>query len=133
MGKVIHVRGLRNRKIPLLTKMDFSDRFRTLVDGCGLNQAALASQLGISDSSLSNYKQGRTPKAEELLRISEYFGVSMEWLLTGHERGKLGEPAGGYGPRVQSEQMRKTVEEIEQRLTDLQVDVKKLSKMIPPK
>lgn len=32
-----------------------------------------------------NYKRDRVPKAEELLRIADYFGVSFEWLLTGED------------------------------------------------
>jgi transcriptional regulator with XRE-family HTH domain len=63
--------------------MNFSHRFEILVRESPLNQKALAAQLGVTESAIVNYKSGRTPKAEELLRIAQHFGVTMEFLLTG--------------------------------------------------
>lgn len=62
---------------------DFSERLKTLMDAHGLNQADVAVHCDISEPSISRYISGRTPKAHELHRLAQFFGVSMEWLLTG--------------------------------------------------
>ena len=47
-------------------------------------QADFARKLGISQSQLSRYERGESElDAELLLRISEKFGKTIEWLLTG--------------------------------------------------
>jgi transcriptional regulator with XRE-family HTH domain len=62
---------------------NFSDRFTALVRESPLSQKQLALALGLAESAVVNYKKGRTPKADELLRIARHFRVTMEWLLTG--------------------------------------------------
>lgn len=54
--------------------------------GFGVNQVEFARQLGISQGQLSRYEKGKSEiGAEVLLRISEKFGKSVEWLLRGAE------------------------------------------------
>lgn len=77
-----------------LTIVNFSERFRHLIDGCGLSQKDLASALGLSEGSIVNYKKGRIPKAEELLTITSHFGVSLEWLLSGQNSEDYQAPGG---------------------------------------
>ncbi len=49
-----------------------------------MNQAGFARQIGISQGQLSRYEKGKSEiTAEVLLRISQRFGKSIEWLLTG--------------------------------------------------
>ncbi len=68
-----------------LTIVNFASRFETLISRSGFSQKEIAARLGISEGSIVNYKRDRIPKAEELLTIATYFGVTMEWLLTGDE------------------------------------------------
>lgn len=50
----------------------------------GMSQAALAARLGISPSAVGMYEQGRRePSVELLIRLSELFGVTADYLLTG--------------------------------------------------
>lgn len=50
----------------------------------GLSQAQLAKQLGVSPSAVGMYEQGRRePSADTLVALSEVFGVSVDFLLTG--------------------------------------------------
>ena len=65
--------------------MNFSERFRELTEGAGRTQRELAEEMRISEASFINYRRDRTPKADELLRIAQFFGVTMEWLLTGED------------------------------------------------
>ena len=52
--------------------------------GFDTRQADFARQLGISQGQLSRYEKGKSEiGAEVLLRISQCFGKSMEWILTG--------------------------------------------------
>ena len=67
------------------TFVNFSERFRDLVEGSGRTQREVAEALRISEASIINYRRDRTPKAEELLRIAQYFHVTMEWLMTGDD------------------------------------------------
>ena len=54
--------------------------------GFDVRQADFARQLGISQGQLSRYEKGKSEiGAEVLLRLSQRFGKSMEWVLTGRE------------------------------------------------
>jgi transcriptional regulator with XRE-family HTH domain len=51
------------------------------------NQQKVAMDLNISRASLCHYERGvREPSLEILVRMSEYFGVSIYYLITGRER-----------------------------------------------
>ncbi len=68
------------------TKIDWKAVGRRIREqrGFDTNQAHFARQLGISQGQLSRYEKGKSEiGAEVLLRMSEHFGKSMEWLLTG--------------------------------------------------
>lgn len=52
----------------------------------GTTPGGVAREAGLSRSTLQDWKNGRcVPKAETLLKIADYFGVSMEYLMTGKE------------------------------------------------
>jgi transcriptional regulator with XRE-family HTH domain len=63
--------------------VNFSTRFRELLETSGKTQKEIAEVLGLSEGALINYKRASVPKSAELLSIARYFGVTMEWLLTG--------------------------------------------------
>jgi transcriptional regulator with XRE-family HTH domain len=53
--------------------------------GFDVTQGEFAKRLAISQSQLSKYERGLVaPPADVLIRIKEQFGVSIDWLLTGH-------------------------------------------------
>lgn len=55
----------------------------------GVTPYKVSQETGISTASLSNWKAGRyAPKAEKLLKIADYFGVSVEYLSTGKDEAK---------------------------------------------
>jgi transcriptional regulator with XRE-family HTH domain len=52
--------------------------------GFDTQQADFARLLGVSQSQLSKYERGESePSLEVLLRLSEKFGKSVDWILTG--------------------------------------------------
>lgn len=64
--------------------MTFGRRLKRLRKHRRLTQARLAKILGVSRSSECAYEAGtREPGHETLLRISNYFGCSIDYLLTG--------------------------------------------------
>ncbi|MFQ7219434.1 helix-turn-helix domain-containing protein [Enterocloster sp.] len=46
-------------------------------------------ETGLTTATISNWKAGRyTPKADKLQKIADYFGVTIEYLMTGKENGE---------------------------------------------
>lgn len=55
-----------------------------LRDEKGCRDADVAKGTGITKSTFSDWKSGRsTPKNDKLQKIADYFGVSLEYLMTG--------------------------------------------------
>lgn len=75
----------------------FYDRFLNLCKQIGKKPSAVAAELGINKSNVSNWKNnGYTPRGEVLQRIADYFSISVDELLTGErpaspENGELAE------------------------------------------
>ena len=68
--------------------INFNDRLKQLRLSSGKTQQELADELGISPSAIGMYEQGRRqPDRATLILMSEYFGVSVDYLL-GAERGR---------------------------------------------
>lgn len=52
----------------------------------GFNQQKVAMDLNVSREALSQYENGkREPSQQMLIRLSEYFDVSIHYLITGEE------------------------------------------------
>ncbi len=65
----------------------FYDIFSTLCAKRGLSPSAAAQEIGIDKSNVSKWKhRGLTPRADALGKIAEYFGVSVNTLLSTEER-----------------------------------------------
>lgn len=57
-----------------------------LRDERGVRDADVAKTTGISKSTFSDWKSGRSkPKNEKLKKIADYFGVTIKYLMTGKE------------------------------------------------
>ena len=61
------------------------ERLIMLQEQSGMNQKQLQKELGLSNSAFSDWKKGKgRPSVEALVRFSEFFGVSMDWLAFGN-------------------------------------------------
>ena len=59
-------------------------RIASLRQGRGMSQADLAKKLHISPSAVGMYEQGRRePSVDTLIALSQIFGVSLDYLLSG--------------------------------------------------
>lgn len=59
----------------------FSDRLKELRDSSGKTQAQIAEDIGITPQAFSYYVNGREPNYDTLIKISNYFRVSVDYLL----------------------------------------------------
>ena len=62
--------------------MKFEEKLMDLRKKRGMSQEELAEQLGVSRQAVSRWELGSTqPDAPNLLKLSDLFGVSIDWLL----------------------------------------------------
>ena len=61
--------------------------FSKLLQIHGVTAYKVSKETGVSQSSLSDWKLGKiTPKTDTLKKIADYFGVSVDYLMTGEEK-----------------------------------------------
>lgn len=62
------------------------DRYRSLRDSKRLKDSAIANELGITPSTFSDWKKGKSqPNVDKLVKIARYLGTSVEYLVTGED------------------------------------------------
>ena len=60
--------------------------FEQLLQKYGVTPYKVAKEAGVTQTALSNWKSGRsTPTTKTLQKIADYFGVTLDYLLTGKE------------------------------------------------
>lgn len=60
--------------------------FSELLQKYGVTPYKVSKETGVSQSTLSDWKRGlSTPKLDKLQKIADYFGVTVNYLMTGHE------------------------------------------------
>lgn len=61
--------------------------FSKLLQSYGVTPYKVSKETGISQSTLSDWKKGKiTPKSDTMKKIADYFGVSVDYLMTGTEK-----------------------------------------------
>jgi len=64
----------------------FAQRLKLLREKKGINQSALAKEIEVSQSTVGNWEAGtRIPDISMMKRLSDYFDVSIDYLLGGSE------------------------------------------------
>lgn len=60
--------------------------FEQLLQKYGVSAYKVAKATGVTQSTLSDWKRGRsTPKSENMKKLADYFGVTIDYLMTGKE------------------------------------------------
>lgn len=68
--------------------------FEQLLQKYGVTPYKVAKEAGVTQTALSNWKSGRsTPTTKTLQKIADYFGVTLDFLLTGKEEPQKKESA----------------------------------------
>lgn len=62
------------------------DRIKALMDEHDINAKQFTKELGISNSSFTDWKKGKgSPSLDTVVKISDYFKVSLDYLVRGEE------------------------------------------------
>lgn len=79
--------------------MEFSEKLQMLRKSKGMSQEDLANELEVSRQAVSKWESGQAyPETEKLLQLSEWFGVSVDYLLKPDATGSgAGFPPAGAG------------------------------------
>ena len=65
--------------------MTFGEKLGILRTQCGFSQEYMAEKLGVSRQAVSKWEMGATlPETDKVVAISEFFGVSIDYLLKEH-------------------------------------------------
>lgn len=63
--------------------------FEQLLQKKGVTPYKVAKEAGVTQTALSNWKSGRsTPTTKTLQKIADYFGVTIDYLMTGKQESK---------------------------------------------
>lgn len=65
--------------------MEIADRIFQLLEKQGKKQSDLARFIGVRPTTVSAWKGGGVPSVDHLIHIAEFFGVSLDYLMTGKE------------------------------------------------
>lgn len=91
------------------------DRYKAIRDSRNVKDSQVAKETGITKSTFSEWKSGKyTPKQEKLQKIADYFGVSIEYLMTGSNDNVKEQP------QLSSRDERDISRRLEQTLSDLE-------------
>ena len=61
--------------------MTFYEKYQILCREIGKSTSFVANAIGLNNSSVTCWKRGSQPKAETIKKLSEYFGVSVDYLI----------------------------------------------------
>ena len=61
--------------------MTFYEKYQILCRNVGKSTSAVANAIGLNNSSVTCWKRGSKPKAETIRKLSEYFGVAVDYLM----------------------------------------------------
>lgn len=63
---------------------DITDRIESLLNLTHQKRADIVRSTGINESTIRGWITGRMPSADALYQVAQFFGVTVEWLLTGN-------------------------------------------------
>ena len=61
--------------------MEFSEKLKMLRKELHMSQPAVAAEMGLSMRGLQNLELGTEPRYSSLLRVAEFYDVSVDWLM----------------------------------------------------
>lgn len=68
---------------------EFGVRFSKILENSKITNTEVTKLAGISKNNIGNYKNGQIPNATILYKLSQIFGISMEYLLVGKDAENL--------------------------------------------
>lgn len=89
IGTVNHIATIKWDKVKNMLDKSFGIRFTEILENSKITNTEITRLAEISKNNIGNYKNGQIPNATILYKLSQIFGVSMEYLLTGKEPEEL--------------------------------------------
>lgn len=93
----------------------FWDNYLELCNSVNKSPSGVAVEIGLSDAAATGWKRGARPRQTVLMKIAQYFGVSVEYLLREKETPRS--EAGASTPE------RRELHEIIEELSDAKVNL----------
>lgn len=59
----------------------FGERLVKLRKDKGYTQKSLAAEIGLTERTIQNYEAGRVPDLDELIKVADFFDVSLDYLV----------------------------------------------------
>jgi len=77
--------------------LDVGLRLESCMKARGLKKADLSRETGIPAPTIGRYIKGEMrPSGDNLLTVTQYFGVTQEWLYTGQGKDLVNDPSAEY-------------------------------------
>lgn len=70
----------------------FYDQFCRICSEKGIKPTRVVKDLKLSSGNMTNWKSGRKPKTDIAIRIADYLGVSVDYLLENEKTDKISRP-----------------------------------------
>lgn len=66
--------------------MSYATNLCELMQKRGVSSCKLAKKIGVHVSTVTNWKEGNSPKIEHLKKVADYFGVTVDELLSDNNK-----------------------------------------------
>ncbi len=73
----------------MIDKREFGLRLENCMKTNKISNSEITKALNLNKNAIGNYKNGQIPNASILYELSNFLGISMEYLLAGKEAGEL--------------------------------------------
>lgn len=73
-----------NKSDKVFVMSEITDRIESLLEQTNQKRADICRATGIGDSTIRGWINGKMPSADSLYQVAQFFGVTVEWLLTGN-------------------------------------------------
>ncbi|MEC0207765.1 helix-turn-helix transcriptional regulator [Paenibacillus ehimensis] len=84
-----------------VSSKEIVERIEYLIEANSIPKSDFLKEMGISSGNMGDWKSERsTPNIHKLVRVAEYFKVSLDWLVTGKDR--LAKEGDLLGEKLQS-------------------------------
>ena len=112
----------------------FRARLQTLLSSRGVSQRQVALATGLSQQTVNNYLRAvsKLPGAHELLALSRYFGVSMEYFVDDNENAHSGSAENKVSklpPVVPASEVRRAAERMDRYAEELHTEAERLKRL----
>ena len=101
--------------------MTIYERIESLRKAKKISQGRLEKELGFSNGSVSKWKNS-TPTPERLQKVADFFGVTVDYLMTGKENSNSSAVLSPRNERDIAKKLEETLEQLESRQEALMFD-----------